>query len=407
MAFNRCIVKELYVEQREYRCTAPSARQQALIDQLRDMLYKKELDEVIAHKTATEAIERARIRRCSTDRVKKAMERCLGGEEKTSTELLQAVKNHWKDICVEELCGEEVVQPFFFLDNRTLYYEVPEPVLKEVQTVAKEPHGDGRQLPKYAWEDIHHRFLETYGNSCRIVPTGFYDPEDEETGQKSKTAIIKYAASGKLLVELDLGLDYGPASPWSITIESVAEDLGRWARRTRRPISEGILQNACTFMTRKEGEGTRKLERHETLNNIFGNSCLVTLELVVNVSGGDASGDLNRWFELGRHQRERTMKGAIKALRSTTSTNRHLREFDHRLQMWLFPWEPELMRDYQDWEPLTVCSQCYHHIEGLVYCFSCPKALCTRCCIRSGWPLKNYNVMCEDCTEALQEALVE
>ena len=90
MAFNRCIVKELYVEQREYRCTAPSVRQQALIDQLRDMLYKKELDEVIAHMTAREAIERARIRRCSTDRVKKAMDRCLGGEEKTSAGKISA-----------------------------------------------------------------------------------------------------------------------------------------------------------------------------------------------------------------------------------------------------------------------------------------------------------------------------
>ena len=201
---------------------------------------------------------------------------------------------------MEESCDGEVPPPFFFLDDRTLYYKVSEPVQSAAQTTVKEPLGDGRQMPKYAWEDIHHRFLSTYGNSCRVVPIGFYDPEDEETGQKAKTAIIKYAASSELLVELDLGLDYGASSPWSITIGSVAADLGKWARRTRRPISQGILQDACTFMIRRKGGETRVLERHESLVNLFGNSCLVTLELVLGTVTGDWSGDWHRWFELGK-----------------------------------------------------------------------------------------------------------
>ena len=141
--------------------------------------------------------------------------------------------------------------------------------------------------------------------------------------------------------------------------------------------------------------------------SIFGNSCLVTLELVLGTVTGDWSGDWHRWFELGKNQRERTMKGAIKALKSTTSMNRYSRRFDRTMNRWLFPWEPQLVRDYPDWEPITECSQCYHWIESLAYCYTCPKVLCMRCCVNSGWPLKYHNVMCEDCTEALQEALVE
>ena len=415
MALNRCIVRELYLEQREYRCTAPSEIQQTLIDQLRDMIYKMELDEVVAHKTARDAVERAKIRRFNVAIVKKAMDRCVSGKKKTTDELLQEVKDHWRNIHAEERCGDEVVQPLFFIDDihpdRALFYDIPEPVLKEERSISNKALGDWRLMPKYAWEDIHHRFLKTYGNSCRRTPTGFYDQEDEETGQRSKTVIIRFAASGELLVELNLGPDCDSLGSWPITIENVAENLGRWARRTRRPTSEGIFQNTCTFLARMKGGGTRKLERYETINDIFGNTCLIKLELVVesvdSPDGLQSSGDYHKWFESGAYQREQTIKRATKALRSTTTTNRHSRKYDGRLQRWLYPWESDMMRDYPDWEPITECGYCYRPIDSLVYCSNCPRVLCTRCCVRSGWPLKHYNVMCEDCTEVLQEALVE
>ena len=56
---NRCIVNELYVEQREYRCTTPTRLQESMINQLRDMLYKQELEAVAARKVAMDATDRA------------------------------------------------------------------------------------------------------------------------------------------------------------------------------------------------------------------------------------------------------------------------------------------------------------------------------------------------------------
>ena len=173
------------------------------------------------------------------------------------------------------------------------------------------------------------------------------------------------------------------------------------------PASEGILGDACQFVMKGKDGITRALDRSETLISIFGDPCLMTLELVLGNVPYDWSREAHLWYEANEYHRESTMKRAIKTLRSTTSLNKHVRRFDRNMRRWLFAWEPQMIRDYPGWRPITECEQCHQWITTLVYCYNCPKIMCMRCGAMSGWPVKYHNVMCEECTEILLEAITE
>jgi len=274
---------------------------------------------------------------------------------------------------------------------------------------------DGRQIPKYAWEDIHHRFEDTYANWCKPILQGISDGRNESTGKEAKTIIVRHALTDNVLTRLDCGFtdelmnkDNADYQIPRLTFWAVALELERWAKRTRRPGSEGIRAVACKFVSTDKGV-MKNLSLDDSLRDICGTGNPLHIKVMFQWPKRDRDPEytVDQWrtYEQAQFLRQLTMRNAIRALNDRSSLLIRCKTWNDDQKKWLWPWdtmEPHL----QVWD--ARCQDCHRRLERqMVFCYSCSSFMCMECCVNSGWPSNRCNVLCDGCTRLVYDALID